>query len=165
MKQIPAPEIQARTVIAKLDLKPHPEGGWYREVHRSSERVQTQRGARSAITTIHYLLERDQFSRWHVVEADEIWHFYEGSPLELLTYDPEARTLVRCVLGMTKDDHQRVAVIRKGVWQAARSLGDFSLVGCSVGPGFDFEDFRFVASLPAHRTHFEGRLAPFASLL
>lgn len=161
----PASDMNARAVIDKLDLRPHPEGGWYREIHRSGEHVQTARGARSAITVIHYLLERDQVSRWHVVEADEIWHFYEGSPLELLTYDPGRRALVRNVLGMTKDDHDRVAVIGKGVWQAARSLGDFSLLGCSVGPGFDFDDFRFVASLPMHRAHFEGELAPLAFLL
>jgi predicted cupin superfamily sugar epimerase len=157
--------MQARAVIDKLNLKPHPEGGSYRQIYRSSERVKTVRGAHSAITAIYYLLERNQISRWHVVEADEIWHFYEGSPLELLAYDPEARALVRCVLGNTRDDHERVAVIQKGIWQAARSLGDFSLVGCSVGPGFEFEDFRFVASLSGHREHFEGKLAPFASLL
>jgi predicted cupin superfamily sugar epimerase len=156
---------QARAAIEKLDLRSHPEGGWYREVFRSSERVETTRGARSAITTIYYLLERNQISRWHVVEADEVWHFYEGWPLELLAYDPGARSLVRSVLGNTSDDHERVAVIRKGVWQAARSLGDFSLVGCSVGHGFDFEDFSFVASLSHHRAHFEGQLAPFACLL
>src|SRR5215469_18171804 len=158
-------DVQARALIEKLDLKPHPEGGWYREVHRSSERVQARRGDRSAITTIYYLLERKQISRWHVVEADEIWHFYEGAPLELVAYEPEARALSGTVLGNTTDDHARAAVIRKGVWQAARSLGDFSLVGCSVGPGFDFEDFRFVASVPGHRAHFEDKLAPWASLL
>jgi predicted cupin superfamily sugar epimerase len=157
--------MQARTVIGRLDLKPHPEGGWYREIYRSGERVQTTRGARSAITAIYYLLERDQISRWHLVQADEIWHFYEGSPLELLAYDPEAREPVRCLLGDTRENHQRVAVIRSGVWQAARSLGGFSLVGCSVGPGFDFEDFRFVTSLSGHQVHFEGQLAPFVSLL
>jgi uncharacterized protein len=165
VNQTPAPKMQVRALIDKLDLEPHPEGGSYREIYRSSERVQTPRGARSAITAIYYLLERSEISRWHVVEADEIWHFYEGSPLELLAYDPEARALVRCVLGNTGDDHERVAVIRKGVWQAARSLGDFSLVGCTVAPGFDFEDFRFVASLSRHRAHFEGELAPFTSLL
>ena len=165
MNQIPASGMQTRALTDKLGLEPHPEGGWYREIYRSSDRVQTRRGARSAITSIYYLLERNQTSRWHVVEADEIWHFYEGSPLELLAYEPEARALVRRVLGSTSEDHERMAVIRKGVWQAARSLGEFSLVGCSVGPGFDFEDFRFVASLSEHRAHFDGELAPFASLL
>jgi len=64
-----------------------------------------------------------------------------------------------------RDGHERVAVIRKGVWQAARSLGDFSLAGCNVGPGFDFQDFRLVANLSGHQVHFEGGLAPFAPLL
>jgi predicted cupin superfamily sugar epimerase len=157
--------MQARALIDKLGLKPHPEGGWYREIYRSTERVQTLRDTRSAITTIYYLLERDQISRWHVVEADEIWHFYEGAPLELVAYEPGARALLRYVLGSTGDDRVRVAAIRQGVWQAARSLGDFSLVGCSVGPGFEFGDFRFVASLPGHRLHFEDKLAPWLLLL
>ena len=165
MNPTPASATQARTLIEKLDLKPHPEGGSYREIYRSSERVQTARGARCAITAIYYLLERNQISRWHVVEADEIWHFYEGAPLELLAYDPEPQALVRCVLGNMRDDQERVAVIRKGTWQAARSLGDFSLVGCNVAPGFDFEDFRLVAGLSGHLAHFKDTLAPFASLL
>ena len=158
-------EMQARAVIEKLDLKPHPEGGWYREIYRSSDRVHTSRGERSAITTIYYLLERNQVSRWHVVAADEIWHFYEGSPLELLAYDPRARALVHRVLGHPSEDHEPVAVIRSGLWQAARSLGDFSLVGCSVGPGFEFEDFQFVATIPGHQAHFAGELQGFAALL
>lgn len=157
--------MQTQAVIDELGLKPHPEGGWYREIYRSGDRVQTPRGARSAITTIYYLLERSQGSRWHVVEADEIWHFYEGAPLELLAYDPVARALVSGLLGDGGADRERVAVIRKGVWQAARSLGDFSLMGCSVAPGFEFEDFRFVANLSGHHEHFDSVLAPFASLL
>jgi len=165
VSQTPASELQARTLIDTLDLKPHPEGGSYREIYRSSEHVQTARGTRSAITAIYYLLERNHISRWHVVEADEIWQFYEGSPLELLAYDPEARELVRCVLGDMRHAHERIAVIRRGIWQAARSLGEFSLVGCNVGPGFDFEDFRLVADLSGHQVHFDGELAPFASLL
>jgi uncharacterized protein len=157
--------MRLKAVIDRLQLAPHPEGGWYREVYRSGIAVQTQRGTRAAITTIYYLLERGQVSRWHVVDADEIWHFYEGSPLELLAYDPNAGRLVRSVLGDTGGSHERVAVIPKAVWQAARSLGDFSLVGCSVGPGFEFDDFRFVADLAGHRPHFDRDLASFASLL
>lgn len=164
MNQTPA-SLQVRALIDKLRLEPHPEGGSFREIHRASERVRTSRGDRSAITTVYYLLERNQASRWHVVQADEIWHFYEGAPLELLGYEPEKRALVRYVLGNTTQEHQCVAVIPNGVWQAARSLGDFSLVGCSVGPGFEFEDFSLVANLRQHRMHFEGELGAFASLL
>jgi predicted cupin superfamily sugar epimerase len=152
-------------LVARLALQPHPEGGWYREVYRSPTRVETARGSRSAITTIYYLLERNQLSRWHVVQADELWHFYGGAPLELLRYDPVSRKLVRHVLGHVAGAASAVAVIPTGVWQAARSLGEYSLVGCTVGPGFEFADFRFVCDLPSHRDHFQGDLAPFADLL
>jgi uncharacterized protein len=151
---------RARHLIDKLALQPHPEGGWYREIYRSPTRVETARGPRSAITTIYYLLERHQLSRWHVVQADELWHFYAGAPLELLEYDPTARNLTRHELGEAS-----VGVIRTGVWQAARSRGEYSLVGCTVGPGFEFADFQFTSDLPSHADHFKGDLAPFASLL
>jgi uncharacterized protein len=151
-----------RELIGKLSLVPHPEGGWYREIYRARERVQTRRGLRSALTTIHYLLEQGQLSRWHVVESDEVWHFYDGAPLELLQYDPAARRFARHVLG---ESNESVAVIEAGVWQAARSRGEFSLVGCTVGPGFEFEDFRFVSTLPEHAAHFTGELAQLTDLL
>jgi len=229
--------VSARDLVDKLALQPHPEGGWYREIYRSPTRVETPRGSRSAITTIYYLLERHQLSRWHVVQADELWHFYAGAPLELLEYDSTARKLQRHMLGhvdstpgasadatawpagaaatvasggITKagagasadatawpagvgaavafgattsgsagatvaagdsasaagsSGAVSVAVIRSGVWQAARSLGDYSLVGCTVGPGFEFADFQFTADLPSHAEHFKGALAPFAHLL
>lgn len=155
----------AQAIITQLGLKPHPEGGWYREVYRSSTRVETTRGTRSALTTIYYLLEHTQISRWHVVDADEIWHFYAGDPLELLAYDPQSRALTRHVLGSPSTGNEAVGVIAAGIWQAARSLGSFSLVGCSVGPGFEFEGFEFVSELPEYSSHFAGPLEPFASLL
>jgi len=157
--------MNARELVEKLSLLLHPEGGWYREIYRSRERVQTRRGLRSALTTIHYLLEHGQLSRWHVVESAEIWHFYDGAPLELLAYDPVTRTLERHVLGDVSEGNETVAVIETGVWQAARSRGEFSLVGCTVGPGFEFEDFRFVSALPEHAAHFTGELAGLDVLL
>lgn len=166
---------RARALVERLSLQPHPEGGWYREVYRSSIRVDAPAGDRSALTTILYLLENDQPSRWHVVEADEAWHFYGGAPLELLAYDPAARSLRRRMLATPREDApgtgasgtegEPVAVIERGVWQAARALGEFSLVGCTVGPGFEFEDFRFVASLPGHAEHFTGAMSALSALL
>jgi uncharacterized protein len=153
---------RAADLVQNLALQPHPEGGWYREIHRSPTRVDTARGPRSALTTIYYLLEHDQLSRWHVVQADEVWHFYCGAPLELLDYNPESRKLLRHRLG---EAALSVAVIPAGVWQAARSLGDYTLVGCTVGPGFEFADFQFVSTLPAHADHFTGELAQLATLL
>jgi uncharacterized protein len=158
--------MKARDLVEKLALQSHPEGGWYREIYRARGRVQAARGARSALTTIYYLLEQQQLSRWHVVESDEVWHFYAGAPLELLEYDPSTGRLKQHVLGDVRQGHESVAVIPPGAWQAARSRGDYSLVGCTVGPGFEFEDFRFVKALPGHEGHFTaGALARFADLL
>jgi predicted cupin superfamily sugar epimerase len=137
------------------------------------------------LTTIYYLLEKKQLSRWHVVQADEIWHFYGGAPLELLAYTPDTRAFERHVLGhvgaaaaaehgvagtasalaATAGGAISVSVIPTGVWQAARSLGEYSLVGCTVGPGFEFSDFQFVSALPSHAGHFCGDLARYSSLL
>lgn len=161
----PEPDTSAATLIELLRLEPHPEGGWYREVHRSSELLQTPRGPRNALTSIYFLLERPQFSRWHVVESDEIWHYASGAPLELLIYRPDSRQFRRRLLGAPAGEQQPTGSVRAGEWQAARSLGDHTLVGCDVGPGFDFEDFRFVAALPGHENHFTGELAPWSHLL
>ncbi len=151
--------------IARLALQPHPEGGWYREVHRAAQGVLAGDRQRSALTTIYYLLEREQHSRWHSVRSDEVWHFYAGAPLELLAYRPDAQRLTRTCLAHDPDVGVHVSVIATDVWQAARSLGDYSLVGCTVGPGFDFADFTFVRDLPGHDAHFSGALALYAVLL
>lgn len=155
----------ATELITRLRLEPHPEGGWYREVHRSGELITTARGPRSAITSIYFLLEARQKSRWHVVGSDEIWHHVGGAPLELVTYSPDTRVVHHAVLGSPNDAREPTGIARAGVWQAARSLGEYSLMACDVGPGFDFEDFRFVSGIAGHEPHFSGALADFADLL
>ena len=154
----------AAELVSSLGLTEHPEGGWYREVHRAQEILQTPRGPRAALTSIYYLLEAGQVSRWHVVDSDEVWHFHEGAPLELLTYEPRSRALTRRVLGSPADGHEPIGAVRAGEWQAARSQGAWTLVGCDVGPGFDFADFRFVTELPAHAAHFEDALREYSTL-
>ena len=156
---------EAAGLIARLRLEPHPEGGWYREVHRSAEIINTARGPRSALTSIYFLLESRQKSRWHVVASDELWHHVAGAPLELVTYSPDSREVRHFVLGSPTDAREPTGIARAGVWQAARSLGAWSLMACDVGPGFDFEDFRFVSGMPGHESHFSGVLADFADLL
>ena len=142
---------RAAELISTLDLRPHPEGGFYHEVHRSTSRVNTDDGReRAALTTIYFLLTAGARSRWHQVDSDEVWHFYEGDPLELLELDARATTLARHRLGAVDGMTQRpVHTIPAGAWQAARTLGEYTLVGCSVGPGFDFADFRLLADDPA----------------
>ncbi len=154
------------TLVEKLRLQPHPEGGHYREVYRSLSRVSGGEGGRASLTTIYFLLAAQEHSRWHRLDADEVWHFYEGHNLELLHYDPASKTLQRVILGSNLEEAAvLVHVVPEGHWQAARSLGDYSLVGCTMGPGFEFSGFSFVADLPLHKNHFTARLAPFQELL
>jgi predicted cupin superfamily sugar epimerase len=140
---------RAGELIRTLGLEPHPEGGYYREIFRSSETVVPPdgRGARSALTTIYYLLAEGTASRWHRVSSDEVWHLYEGGPLELLEIDDALTTLTRHRLAAIGDEEGApVYTIPSGNWQAARSLGAYTLVGCTVGPGFDFTDFRMMSA-------------------
>jgi uncharacterized protein len=155
----------AAPLITRLGLEPHPEGGWYREIHRSTLMLDTARGPRSALTSIHFLLEREQKSRWHVVAADETWHYADGAPLELMVYQPQLRELRLFLLGPATSGLTPTGCVRAGEWQAARSRGAWSLLGCDVAPGFDFEDFQFISALPGHQAHFSGELAAYAELL
>jgi len=137
---------RAAELIATLRLRPHPEGGHFAEVYRSASRVQPSdsRDERAALTTIYFLLTAADVSCWHRVRSDEVWHFYEGDPLELVTADPHFAQVTRRRLGRTTVTTQPVLVVRADEWQAARSTGDYTLVGCTVGPGFEFEDFEML---------------------
>lgn len=144
---------RAAWLIEHLGLAPHPEGGWYGEVFRSATRVEPEdgRGPRAALTTIYFLLCADERSALHRVTSDEVWHFYEGDPLELVVCGPGLERISRARLGPVAGGVQPVAVVPAGSWQAARSTGHYSLVGCSVGPGFDFADFRLLREEPGMR--------------
>ena len=152
-------------LIARLGLVPHQEGGWFREVYRSATGIEAPQGARSAVTTIYYLLEQARVSPWHVVQSDEIWHFYHGAPAELLSYDPAARKLLRHRLNAVTGEGVQVAVIPAGSWQAARCLGEYMLVGCTVSPGYENQDFRWVRELTGHAQHFTGDMMGLEALL
>jgi predicted cupin superfamily sugar epimerase len=129
---------RAEQLIRDLELRPHPEGGHYAEVHRSA-----------ASTSIYFLLASGEMSRWHRVRSEEIWHFYEGSPLELLQLTPDGADLERIVLGLPRDRERPVPCVPGNFWQAARSRGDFTLVGCTVAPPFQFADFALLKDAPA----------------
>lgn len=139
---------RAAELVRRFSLQPHPEGGFYREVHRSAARITSpaHEGERSALTHIDFLLEEGSFSAWHVVISDELWHHYSGDPLELHLLhlaDGGAPAQHRVViLGRELDrGHVPHAVVPAGVFQAARTLGAYSLMGCTVAPGFEFRDF------------------------
>jgi predicted cupin superfamily sugar epimerase len=141
---------RAQTLIDELKLQPHPEGGFYREIHRSSARVQPDdgRGTRSALTTIYFLLPRGAHSRWHRVRSDEVWHLYEGGPLELLIAQPDLNAYNTVTLAAASATSGPVHTVPAAWWQAARPTANFALVGCTVGPGFEFEDFSFLRDSP-----------------
>jgi predicted cupin superfamily sugar epimerase len=141
---------RAAALIDRLELQPHPEGGYFREVFCSPHLVQPSdsRTERAALTTIYFLLVAGQHSRWHQVRSDEVWHYYEGDPLELLWIDREKHHAHRYLLGPVGATCRPVHVVPSGCWQAARSTGAYTLVGCSVGPGFDFADFRLISECP-----------------
>ncbi len=144
-----APDRAAR-LIEELGLAPHPEGGWYRELHRSTGTVAPADGrpSRPAITSIYYLLPAGSHSRWHRVASDEVWHFYEGDPLELLVAPPDLAHVERVRLGPALATHGPVHTVPAGWWQAARPRGHYTLAGCTVGPGFDYADFAFLRDHP-----------------
>lgn len=124
-------------VIDRLGLQPHPEGGWYAETWRHDDGA----GGRGAGTAIYYLLAAGQRSHWHRVDATEIWHFYAGGPLRLGIYEDGSPT--RWVdLGPDLAAGQvPQGIVPEGAWQAAEPLGAWTLVGCTVSPGFSFSGF------------------------
>lgn len=136
---------RADWLIRELQLEPHPEGGFYRQLYRSESAVSPadDRAVRASLTTIYFLLRAGQHSRWHRVRSDEVWHFYEGDPLELLIADPRVSAILPVTLGPVGNGDP-VHVVPADWWQAARPLGRYALVGCTVAPGFVFEDFGFL---------------------
>jgi len=129
--------MNAAALIAALDLKPHPEGGHFRETFRH---VPPQ-GGRGAMTAIYYLLQEGEVSAWHRVDAAEIWHFYAGAPL-LLSLSQDGGSVATMTLGADVAQGGRPQlVVPQGAWQSARSNGAWTLVGCTVGPAFEFAGF------------------------
>ncbi len=127
----------ADDVIAALELQPHPEGGWYRETWRADAKPDE----RAAGTAIYYLLAEGQISHWHRVDAAEIWHWYAGAALTL-SLSPDGAAVSHRVLGPDLAHGQRPQIlVPPSYWQSARSMGAYTLVGCTVSPGFEFSGF------------------------
>jgi len=120
----------AEEVVARLGLKPHPEGGLYQETFRDG-----------ASTAIYYLLREEDSSAWHrVTHAAEVWHHYAGAPLELCLSEGRGRKVIRLGTDLAAGEEPQ-AVVPPGVWQSARPLGGWVLVGCTVAPGFELASF------------------------
>lgn len=137
--------LNAQLVIEKLKLKPHPEGGHYRQTFKDSVTVLLNDNSgrnRSALTDIYFLLSQGEKSRLHKVNQTEIWHFYSGAPLFLYDLSENLETLEVIELGKGFDFKYAV---KPNHWQGAVSTGEYSLVGCTVAPGFEFDDFSFLS--------------------
>jgi predicted cupin superfamily sugar epimerase len=129
--------MDARSIIDLLGLRRHPEGGWYTEMFRDTP----PEGGRARSTAIYFLLEAGDVSAWHRVrDAAEVWHHYTGAALELTMHDAAGRSTHRLGSDLTAGERPQ-AVVPPDVWQTARSHGDWTLVGCTVAPGFEFSAF------------------------
>jgi len=139
---------RASALIERLHLRPHPEGGYYAEVHRSTSAVDPLDGRtpRAALTSIYFLLPQGAVSRWHRVPADEVWCHLEGAPIELHMLDGANHSLRSMTLAAVSADTLPQCTVPAGHWQAARSTGAYSLAACMVAPGFDFADFTLMAA-------------------
>jgi uncharacterized protein len=136
-EQVLSVSLTAQEIIRLLDLKPHPEGGHYRQTFCDPRQV----GGRAASTAIYFLLARGERSHWHRVDAVEVWHWYAGAPLRLEIADDQGK-VEQVTLGTDLAAGERPqAVVPAHAWQAAQSLGDWTLVGCTVAPGFAFSGF------------------------
>jgi uncharacterized protein len=135
----------AQDIIKTLKLEPHPEGGWYTETFRDSTTFTANTGNRRPHSTcIYYLLESHDRSHWHKVDAVEVWHWYAGAPLKLsLWREDNDGEGVRDVLlgGDILNGERPQGFVEKWEWQSAVSLGDWTLVGCTVAPGFEYDGF------------------------
>jgi predicted cupin superfamily sugar epimerase len=131
---------EATDLIRQLKLKPHPEGGWFRETFCDAK---TSRG-RAHSTAIYFLLKKGEASRWHRIDAAEIWHWYAGAPLELCIAQDLTKPK-RHILGnrFARGEQPQIVVPAKA-WQCARSLGAYTLVGCTVAPAFVFDKFELL---------------------
>jgi predicted cupin superfamily sugar epimerase len=127
----------AADIIAQLELKPHPEGGHFRETFRD---LRLDANGRSVSTAIYFLLARGERSHWHRIDTVEVWHFYAGSALTLQVSDGEGRRVITLGSDLAAGEVPQ-AIVPAQAWQSAESSGDWTLVGCTVSPGFDFAAF------------------------
>jgi predicted cupin superfamily sugar epimerase len=140
---------KAKDIIQQLNLQPHPEGGYFRETYRSSGEIPAQalssdyQGNRNYSTAIYFLLTSEKFSAFHRIKQDEIWHFYDGSPVRIHMISEDGKYSSVVVGRDLSADQVPQYVVEGGVWFAAEVVENntFSFVGCTVSPGFDFQDF------------------------
>ena len=130
-------------IVSLLNLQKHPEGGFYKEIYRSSLSTDFQgfEGVRNLATGIYYLLEENDFSALHRIKSDETWHFYDGETLEIVEIDTKGELILTLLGNDLLNGEVPQYTVKAGHWFGSRSRGVYSFVGCTVYPGFDFQDF------------------------
>ncbi len=150
---------EAKKLIDTLELQPHPEGGFYKEVHRSRDEVLSlnTNDKRNACTSIFYLLTSNDYSAWHRLKSDEIWHFYQGSPLNIYVLNKNEIEIRKLGNPLQTVNASFKVIVEANQWFAAQpeNLDSYTLAGCTVAPGFDFMDFemadsKLIAAYPVH---------------
>jgi len=128
----------ADQIIKFLHLQPHPEGGWYKQTWKSEDTL----SGRASGTSIYFLLKAGEISHWHKIDSVEIWHYYDGSPLILRIANEDNNEIATKILGpnLAKSQSPQI-LVNKNLWQSAETTGDYTLVGCTVSPGFEFSKF------------------------
>jgi predicted cupin superfamily sugar epimerase len=158
-----------QTLIKELNLAPHPEGGWFRETYRSEWSVQASglpmefNGNRNLSTAIYFLMEKNNFSAFHRIKSDEVWHFYKGDPLNVHIIWPDGLLETICLGNQIEAGQLLQFMVPANVWFASEPAegSSYSLVGCTVSPGFDFEDFELarreglIREFPQHQQTIE----------
>jgi uncharacterized protein len=154
---------KARYYIQKLELIKHPEGGYFREIYRSGEMFSIdppkKNLKRNASTSIYFLLEGSQKSKFHRLKSDELWHFYDGTSIKVYVIDAKGNLSITILGNETENGEVFQTVIKKNTWFAAEVLDkkSFALIGCTVSPGFDFSDFALakredlIEKFPSHK--------------
>ena len=128
----------ADQIIKFLQLQPHPEGGWYKQTWKSEDTL----SGRASGTSIYFLLKAGEISHWHKIDSVEIWHYYDGSPLTLRIANEDNNEIATKILGPNLAKLQSPQIlVNKNLWQSAETTGDYTLVGCTVSPGFEFSKF------------------------
>jgi len=154
-------------LINLLDLEPHVGGGYIREIFRSTNLVHLlgNQVERKALTTIYYLLGAGEFDSWHRLDSDEVWQYHEGATLELLWIEQEEEKYTRCLIGEIDDLIKPIAIVPGGCWQMARTTGEYTLVGCSMGPGFEYEGYQQLRDNPEEANMIQHRFPELAEFL
>lgn len=141
--------VEISDIVSKFEMQPHPEGGYFLETYRSDIAIKPEsfEGERSCSTGIYFLIEKDNFSAFHRIKSDEMWHFYAGNPLEVVEITPDGELKTTTIGNDILNGEVPQYVVKKDRWFASycKDNEGFSFVGCTVSPGFDFSDFELAS--------------------